>query len=67
MTCDVDGGIAGGGCYACPPMGTTDEINSELLNACTKSQCFPFDNQTRIAALADGGMLPPLPDAGDGG
>ncbi|MFT3771377.1 MAG: hypothetical protein QM820_38680 [Minicystis sp.] len=61
MTCDVDGGIQGGGCFGCAP---TDD--PELLNACTDAQCFPFDNRKRVTALADGGKLPPLPspDAG---
>ncbi len=58
--CDVDGGIDGGGCYACPP--TSDP---EYLNACTTG-CIAFDN-TRVTKL-DGGVLPPLPLPGpDGG
>ncbi len=52
--CDVDGGIAGGGCYGCTP--TNDE---ELLNRCTDG-CIPFDNE-RVTLLPDGGQLPPLP------
>jgi Cys-rich repeat protein len=60
-TCDVDGGIQGGGCFDCEPTS-----NAELLNHCTDSQCFPFDNAKRIEALADGGKLPPLPTP-DGG
>jgi Cys-rich repeat protein len=58
-TCDVDGGVAKGGCWDCAP---TDE--SQILNHCTDSQCFPFDNAARVAALKDGGKLPPLPDGG---
>jgi len=56
-SCDVDGGIDGGGCYACMP---TD--NETLLNACTTG-CIPFDND-RVTVLLDGGTLPPLPSPG---
>lgn len=43
------------GCYACPPKET-----DQYLNACTDSQCSPFDNVTRLP-LYNGGNLPPLP------
>jgi hypothetical protein len=61
--CDVDGGIAGGGCYddtlaACPA--TT---NAELLNACTTG-CVPFDNSVRVPGLLAGDQLPELPTPG---
>jgi hypothetical protein len=55
--CDVDGGIDAGGCYNCPP--TSDP---EFLNACTDG-CIAFDNNLRVTLL-DGGVLPPLNDAG---
>jgi hypothetical protein len=67
--CDVDGGIAGGGCYnsslaTCPLSTTPTILNSELLNACTTG-CVPFDNS--VLGLV-GGQLPPLPIPGpDGG
>lgn len=60
-TCDVDGGIQGGGCFGCDPA-----TNAELLNRCSDAECFPFDNQKRVEALMNGGKLPPLPTP-DGG
>ncbi|APR74770.1 Hypothetical protein A7982_00116 [Minicystis rosea] len=66
MTCDVDGGIQGGGCYGCTPKEGDPAVNEQLLNQCSDAQCFPFDNKARIAALADGGKLPSLPPP-DGG
>ncbi len=60
MTCDRDGGIEGGGCYACTP---TDDTT--LLNHCTDG-CIPFDDK-RVTKVV-GGKLPPLPNPGpDGG
>jgi hypothetical protein len=47
-----------GGCYACPP--TTD---LQFANACTDSQCQPFDNRQRLKNLRSDGGLTPLPDA----
>jgi hypothetical protein len=64
-SCDVDGGIDGGGCYddslaMCPA--TT---NVQLLNACTMG-CIGFDNG-QLKGFVDGG-LPSLPTTGpDGG
>jgi hypothetical protein len=65
--CDVDGGIAGGGCYndslsACPL--SAENANAQLLNACTTG-CVPFDDTT-VKGLVDGG-LPGLPNPPDGG
>ena len=59
-TCGVDGGIDGGGCYACTP-----GDDSEYLNECTGATCIPFDN-TRVTLLGPGGTLPQLPTP-DGG
>jgi hypothetical protein len=46
-----------GQCYPC--VGTTDP---ELLNACTGSQCIPFDDTARTPLLGADGKLPPVPD-----
>lgn len=43
------------GCYACPP-----ETPLQVLNACSDSDCSPFDNVKRLPLL-EGGQLPPLP------
>ena len=43
------------GCFACPP-----KTGTQLLNACTSSQCSPFDNVARLP-LYNNGTLPPLP------
>jgi hypothetical protein len=65
-TCDVDGGIAGGGCYNDSLANCLATTNSELLNACTTG-CTGFDNAMRIPTW-DGGALPLLPMPGpDGG
>ncbi len=55
-------GTAGGGsctgdagCYACAPKTT-----EQFLNACTSSQCEPFD-RARLTHLRPDGGLPPLP------
>lgn len=53
-SCDVMGGIKGGGCFNCTP--TND---SELLNHCTDG-CIPFDKK-RLTKLPADGKLPPLP------
>lgn len=59
-TCDVDGGIDGGGCYnssltvMCPL-----DTNAQILNACGGT-CTGFDNATRLTHW-DGGALPSLP------
>lgn len=59
-SCDHDGGIDGGGCYACKP---TDDRT--LLNACTDG-CISFDNK-RVTKVVNG-KLPALPSPGpDGG
>jgi hypothetical protein len=71
-TCDVDGGIDGGGCYddslaTCSLSTDPVVLNSELLNGCTTG-CVPFDNSARVLGLLAGGQLPPLPSqAPDGG
>lgn len=58
---DGQGGGEGGGCtgdegcYACEPT-----ENDHFLDACTDSQCAPFDNDDRLP-LYDGGELPPVP------
>jgi hypothetical protein len=60
--CDVDGGIDGGGCYACDA-----GDNILLLNHCTPDGCTAFDN-SRVKALGADGTLPGLPMPGpDGG
>jgi len=65
--CDVDGGIAGGGCYGCAPRTTDPNVDRELLNACTNG-CIPFDDGRVAGKLLANGMLPPLPTPGpDGG
>src|SRR5690349_7017536 len=43
------------GCYSCAP-----KTGTQLLNACTTSQCSPFDNAARLP-LYNNGNLPPLP------
>lgn len=43
------------GCFACPP-----KTGNQILNACTASQCSPFDNVARLP-LYNNGTLPPLP------
>jgi hypothetical protein len=68
-TCDVNGGIDGGGCYndslaMCPLSATPAVLNSQLLNGCTTG-CVPFNNS--VLGLVNG-QLPPLPNPGpDGG
>lgn len=57
---DGGGGQGGGctgedGCFACEPT-----ENDHFLDACTDSQCAPFDNEERLP-LYDGGELPPVP------
>jgi hypothetical protein len=42
-------------CFACPPSTT-----AELLNACTGSRCYPFDNSARIAGFAPGPLREPV-------
>jgi hypothetical protein len=67
-TCNVDGGIDGGGCYntslaACPV--NPQNANSELQNACTTG-CIPFDDSL-VMGLLPNGSLPLLPNPPDGG
>ena len=65
MSCDVDGGIDGGGCYNGSLATCTDTDNAHLLNGCTTG-CIAFDNKK--VTLLDGGVLPGLPMPGpDGG
>jgi hypothetical protein len=52
-SCIDPNGFGGVGCGTCPPT-----RNTELLNACTKAACSPFDNVARIAGFADGGRRP---------
>jgi hypothetical protein len=42
-TCNDPTGFDGRGCFSCSPTNA-----SELLNACTATDCTPFDNETRI-------------------
>lgn len=51
----VDGCRSSSGCFSCAPSGTI-----EFLNACTNSECSPFDNRILRHLLPDG-ALPPLP------
>jgi hypothetical protein len=58
-----------GVCYPspCPP-----KTDPEFLNACTGSQCIPFDDTKRIPGYSPDGSLPLVPDlppvdAGDAG
>lgn len=44
------------GCYTCEPKNELD-----FLNACTDSQCTPFDNAARLPLYMAGKALPPLP------
>ncbi|HZS38044.1 MAG TPA: hypothetical protein VFF06_14505 [Polyangia bacterium] len=53
LACLDPTGFGGKGCYSCTP--TTRE---QLLNACTKSTCIPYDNSTLGLV---GGILPQLP------
>jgi hypothetical protein len=43
------------GCFSCPP-----KTGNQLLNACTGSQCSPFDNVARLP-LYNNGNLPAIP------
>jgi hypothetical protein len=43
----------------------TPTTDPELLNACTNSQCVPFDDTVRVPRLAADGALPPVPDPVD--
>jgi hypothetical protein len=43
------------GCYSCPP-----KTGDQFLNACTGSQCSPFDNVARLP-LYNNGNLPAIP------
>ena len=43
------------GCFKCEV-----ENLGQALNACTESQCAPFDNAARLP-LYNGGSLPPVP------
>jgi hypothetical protein len=43
------------GCYSCPP-----KTGAQFLNACTTTQCSPFDNVKRLP-LYNNGNLPPIP------
>lgn len=43
------------GCFKCEV-----ENLEQALNACTESQCAPFDNAARLP-LYNGGSLPPVP------
>ena len=56
---DGSGGAANcdgpNGCYSCPP-----KTGSQFLNACTSTQCSPFDNGKRLP-LYNNGNLPPIP------
>jgi hypothetical protein len=67
-SCDVDGGIDGGGCYDTSlAMCTTNLDNSELLNGCTTG-CIAFDNGALMGFVDAGYALPDLPTVGpDGG
>jgi len=57
VDCWVPGGFRSGKpCYRCVPKTT-----HEVLNACTQSECVPFDNAARIDGLTD--PLPPSPTA----
>jgi hypothetical protein len=46
-TCSDPTGFDGRGCFSCSPTNA-----SELLNACTATDCTPFDNETRIPGFA---------------
>lgn len=56
------GGGAGGGCigdngcYACAPARQAD-----FLNACTASECVPYDNGQLQGLLQEDGSVPPVP------
>lgn len=66
---DDDGGAGGQGddggedcwqteprvCFQCEP-----ETNAEFLDACTDSQCVPYDN-SKLSMLLPDGKVPPLP------
>jgi hypothetical protein len=67
VSCDVDGGIDGGGCYDDSLATCQATSNAEILNACTTG-CIAFDNGT-LKGFVDAGLaLPALPTPGpDGG
>lgn len=46
-----------GACFACTPTN-----NSEVINACSSTQCTPFNNAARLTRLYSDGGLPPVPD-----
>jgi hypothetical protein len=47
-------------CYMCQP-----ETNVQFLNACTGSNCVPFDDSRRVSLFNPDGSLPPVPDLPD--
>jgi hypothetical protein len=42
---------------------TAPKTHVDFLNACTSSQCVPFDDRARLAHLKSDGSLPSLPPA----
>jgi len=46
-----------GTCYPCAP-----KKDPQFLNACTSSQCIPFDDTVRVTKANPDGALPPVPD-----
>jgi hypothetical protein len=48
---------ASGQCYPCAP-----KKDPEFLNACTGSQCVPFDDKARVPQFNPDGSLPTVPD-----
>jgi hypothetical protein len=39
----------------------------EYLNACSSSNCIPFDDSMRVSRFNPDGSLPPVPDPPDAG
>jgi hypothetical protein len=50
----VDSGLGPKGCFGKEP-----KVDAELINACSASECVPFDNCARLN-LCNGAALPPL-------
>jgi hypothetical protein len=44
------------GCYSCEPV-----LPEEFLNACTDSECVPYDNAQLQGLLLEDGSVPPVP------
>ncbi len=50
----IDSGLGPKGCFAKEP-----KVDADFVNACSSSECIPFDNCMRLN-LCNGAALPPL-------